>query len=86
MENMFLARNQKVNKGKGLKNVCSFTKLSALKREHAIKGSSTSKKKYVVNISCCPSCSCPNFMKNGKVVYCKVFFYAIFYLFLWRMA
>lgn len=74
MKNMLLARNQKANKGKDLMNVWSFTKLSALKRKYAIKGSSTSKKKYDVNISCCPSCSCPDFMKNGKVVYCKQIF------------
>ena len=74
MKNMFLAWDQKANKGKDLMNVWSFTKLSALKRKYAIKGSSTSKKKYDVNISCCPSCSCPDFMKNGKVVYCKQIF------------
>lgn len=43
MENMILARIQKDREGKDLMKVCSFTKMSALKREYAVKSSSTSR-------------------------------------------
>lgn len=86
MENMILARIQKDREGKDLMKVCSFTKMSALKREYAVKSSSTSNKKYDVTINCCPSSSCLDFMKNGKVVCCKKNFFPNFSSNLQRMA
>ena len=54
--------------------------INSFKREYSITSSTSGRTRYVVKICCTPSCSCPDFRKNGKKVLCKHILFILMYI------
>ena len=55
-------------------------RINALNRTYSVKSSNSANKVYNVTISNISSCSCPDFLKNGKNVPCKHILFTIIYV------
>ena len=54
--------------------------INSFKREYSVTSSTSGRTRYVVKICCTPSCSCPDFRKNGKKVLCKHILFILMYI------
>ena len=58
-------------KGSSTMKIRKIMDVSELKREYSLASSTNGKTTYLVTITEIPSCSCPEFEKNGRYVFCK---------------
>ena len=58
-------------KGSSTMKIRTITAVSELKREYSVASSTNGKTTYLVTITEIPSCSCPDFEKNGRHVFCN---------------
>jgi len=54
--------------------------LNKLKREYSISNSISGHSQYTVAICSLPSCTCPDYKKNGKQVLCKHIIFVFLYV------
>ena len=68
---MFEKRMQTANIASSIMKIRKHTIVSKLKRTYKVASSTNGTKNYDVAICNIPSCTCADFKKNGKVVFCK---------------
>ena len=70
-QKMFEKRMQTANIASSIMKIRKHTIVSKLKRTYKVASSTNGTKNYDVAICNIPSCTCADFKKNGKVVFCK---------------
>ena len=77
---MLEKRIETVKAHAGIIKVTNTKTINSFKREYSITSSTSGRTRYVVKICCTPSCSCPDFRKNGKKVLCKQILFILMYI------
>lgn len=81
IERMFIARRDAALNLVDSMKIRDHKVVSTLKRIYKVSGSTSGRKTYMVEISNTPSCTCPDFQKQGAKVLCKhVLFVVLFVL------
>ena len=70
-QKMFEKRMQTANIASSIMKIRKHTIVSKSKRTYKVASSTNGTKNYDVAICNIPSCTCADFKKNGKVVFCK---------------
>ena len=81
VEKMLQRRVATTRSVRNIMKIRKIVRLSALKWQFQVIGTTSNKTLYKVDICNTPTCTCPDFQKNGKFVYCKhILFVMIFAL------
>ena len=81
IERMFIARRDAALNLVDSMKIREHKVVAVLKRRYKVSSSTSGRKTYVVEISNAPSCTCPDFQKQGAKVLCKhVLFVVLFVL------
>ena len=68
---------KRLNTARESEHIFKISKISIVndsKRIYTVLGSPNGRKNYEVTVCCSPSCTCPDYKKNGKKVLCKHMF------------